>query len=908
MSGREGAAEPTPFTAQGSPTGGTPDDRPFPSHWESDVVLKDGGTVHLRPIVPTDADLLGAFHERQSPQSVYYRFFSPRPRLSRRDLEEMTTVDYRDRMAFIALLGDEMVGVARYSRWRARNEAEVAFFVDDEHGHRGLATLLLEHLAAVARDNGLRAFTAQVLPENRKMLSVFEAAGFETASKFEDGVIEVRLDLLPTDKTLAAVHERELQSEAASVQRILSPTSIAVVGAGRSAGTIGHDVFRNLIDNDFNGPVFPVNPNASHVASVPTHPSLLDVPADVDLAVIAVPADSVLEVVEQCARKRVEGLIVLSAGFGESTGEGAARQRELVETARRHGMRLIGPNCLGVINTHPAVRMHAIPSRVDTRRGPIGFVSQSGSLGTAVLEYAEGLGLGLSTFVAVGNRADVSVNDLLQYWEIDSATEVILLYIESFGNLRKFTRIAPRVARRKPVVVVKSARFVSTGEPNRSENLQGQMAEALFRKTGLIRVDSIEELFDVARIAADQPIPRGTRVAIVGNSTGAGLLAADACVGAGLTLPELSDGTRAALADLDLDVVARNPIDLSHRARGDQYGSVLTAVLADQIIDAAIVVYAPPQQHDDEVARAVMKAAGTSDKTVIATYLGAEPSRSLVGERNIPVFSFPENASRALAGLARYGAWREQDPGRSVSFDDFDAERARSVVINGLDHAERPAGLGDAALDELLAAIGVRLAERRYAANATEAVEAADALGYPVVLKAADRDPGTRTEGEGLSLDIFGAEELSEKFRRMAEGGTLDMDHAVVQRMTSWGADVRVHLMQDPRLGSAIAVGLGGIASSADEAALAVLPLTDCDAEDLLRRSSVAGLMSGDGHAAMRDLLLRVAQCADSVPELAELELNPVIVWEDSAVVVDARATVAPWRYEAMAQVRRLDA
>lgn len=871
-------------------------------------MLRDGGTVHLRPITPADAGLLGAFHERQSPQSVYYRFFSPRPHLSRRDLEEMTTVDYHDRMAFIALLGDAIVGVARYSRWRGRDEAEVAFFVDDEHGHRGLATVLLEHLAAVARDSGLRAFTAQVLPENHKMLSVFEAAGFETVSKFEDGVIDVRLELSPTDKTVAAVQERELQSEAASVQRILAPTSIAVVGAGRSPGTMGHDVFRNLIDNDFNGPVFPVNPKSPHVAGFPTHPSIIDVPADVDLAVIAVPADAVLDVVEQCASKRVEGLIVLSAGFGESTEEGAARQRELVETARRHGMRLIGPNCLGVINTHPAVRMHAIPSRVNTRQGSIGFVTQSGSLGVSVLEYAEGLGLGLSTFVAVGNRADVSVNDLLQYWEIDSATEIVLLYIESFGNLLKFARIAPRVTRRKPVVVVKGARFVSAHEADKSESLPGQITEALFRKTGMIRVDSIQELFDVARVAVDQPVPSGVGVAILGNSTGAGLLAADACVAAGLTLPKLSDETQAALRDLDLEVVPQNPVDLSHRARAEHYGSALAVVLADQSVESVIVVYAPPMERDGEVASALVEAAGRSDKTVIATFLGAEPLTRLVGERNIPLFRFPENASRALGRLARYGAWCARDPGRSVSFDDFDVERARSVVMDSLGDAASPVALGDEALDELLSAIGVGLAERSYAASEAEAVAAADALGYPVVLKAGDRDPRTRTEEGGLSLDIFDAEELSEKFRRMAKSGVLDMEPAVVQRMTTWGADVLVYLIQDPGVGSAIAVGLGGIASSVDEAAVAVLPLSDSDADDLLARSSVAGLMGEESHTAMRDLLLRVAQCAELLPELAELELNPVIVWEDNAVVADARATVAPWRYEAIEHVRRLDA
>src|SRR6478735_777730 len=477
----------------------------YPDRWESEVVLSDGGTMALRPIRPDDAERIVAFHERQSPESIYFRFFSPRPRLSERDLERFTTVDYVDRMAFVGIIGDELVGVARYDRHRARSDAEVAFFIDDEHHGRGMATVLLEFLAVAAREVGISGFTASVLPENRKMLGVFTQAGFRATSRFEDGVIEVQLGIEPTPEALAAIEARAGVAEARSVERLLRPSSIAVIGASRTPGTIGHQVFHELVSRGFQGPVYPINREADFVGSVRAWQSVLDVPGELDLAIVCVPADEVLRVAEECAYKRVQGLVVLSSGFADRDEAGEAAEVELVSYARRHGMRLIGPNALGVINTDPAVSMHATFVPVDPVAGRVGLVAQSGVIGAAIIDAARQIGLGISSFVAVGNKADVSSNDLLRYWQDDPNTDVVMCYLESFGNPTKFSRTARALSLEKPVVAVK----VGGSPADRWDEPEGwpvgATAAALIEQTGIVRVDNLTQMFHTAGVLANQP-------------------------------------------------------------------------------------------------------------------------------------------------------------------------------------------------------------------------------------------------------------------------------------------------------------------------------------------------------------------------------------------------------------------
>ncbi|HEY4377533.1 MAG TPA: GNAT family N-acetyltransferase, partial [Acidimicrobiales bacterium] len=516
----------------------------YPARWEAEVVLADGGTMLVRPIRPDDGELIVAFHDRQSPESIYLRFFSPRPQLNARDVERFTNVDYVDRMAFVGLLGDDLVGVARYDRHRARSDAEVAFFVDDDHHGRGVATVLLEYLAVAAREVGISGFTASVLPQNRKMLGVFTQAGFEVKSRFDEGIIEVELAIEPTPEALAAIEVRAHSAEARSVERLLRPRSIAVVGASRTEGTIGHAVFHNLVSRGFEGPVYPINPEASHVASVRAWASVLDVPGELDVAVICVPADQVRAVAEECAIRRVQGLIVISAGFADKDEAGERAERQLVSFARRHGMRLIGPNCLGVINTADDVRMHATFVDVRPLPGRVGLSAQSGVIGAAIIEQLRTWGLGVSTFVAVGNKADVSGNDLLGYWQDDPATDVVLMYLESFGNPRTFSRIARLVSRHKPIVAVKVGPGVGEGGEEQvvgpSDGTVGAVG-AVLDQTGVIRVDTLTQMFHAASVLAHQPLPEGRRVAVLTNSWGPAWLAADALGAAGLDLAEPSD-------------------------------------------------------------------------------------------------------------------------------------------------------------------------------------------------------------------------------------------------------------------------------------------------------------------------------------------------------------------------------
>ncbi len=537
------ATEP-PAAPRGGPASGDAAGQPYPRHWEADVLAADGGVVHLRPIRLDDADRIVALHSRLSERTRYLRYFGAYPQIPPRDLDRLVRVDYTDRVALVAELGDELIAVGRYDRTgeeEAPDTAEVAFVVEDAHQRRGIGSVLLEHLAAAARERGVRAFVAYVLAENPGMVRVFLDAGYHVEREYESGLIHLTFPIEPTEQSVAVTYEREQRAEARSIERLLTPRSVAVIGASGDPRKIGRVVFGNLLDFEPRGPVYPINPDARHVAGVRAYPSVLDVPDDIDLAVVAVPVDAVAGVVEQCAAKRVRGLVVLSGGFGERDARGWRAERELVAAARAHGMRVVGPNCLGVVNTDEAVRLNATLAPLARRtpgRGRVGFFCQSGALGIAILEEAARRGLGLTTFVSAGNRADVSVNDLLQYWESDRDTEVVLLWLESFGNPRKFARLARRLARSKPIVAVKSGRYgtVQPGLPEYAVPVPDERLPALFEASGVIRVETVAQLFDVGQLLAYQPLPTGRRVAVVTDSSALGALAADACATAGLTL------------------------------------------------------------------------------------------------------------------------------------------------------------------------------------------------------------------------------------------------------------------------------------------------------------------------------------------------------------------------------------
>jgi acetyl coenzyme A synthetase (ADP forming)-like protein len=895
----------------------------YPTQWESDVVLTDGGTVRVRPVRADDEPRVLALYERLSDESVYLRFFSPVPRPTAVQLERLTNVDFHDRMVLVAELGDEIVAIARYDRC-GDGEAEVAFTVDDNQQGRGLATLLLEHLAVVARGNGIHVFIADTLSDNQKMLSVFAAAGWVSERHFDQGPVQVRFNIDSTAASIDAVRSREHQAEGASIARMLAPRSIAVIGASRHSGTIGYELFRNLLTFGFEGPVYPVNPLSTSVAGVRAYATVLDVPDAVDLAVIVVPASAVPDVVRECAEKRVHGLVIISAGFAEAGAEGKAVERALVATARRNGMRVIGPNCLGIVSTAPGVRMNATFAPQSPVSGNVAFMSQSGGLGIELMSQAAGLGIGISDFVSVGNKADVSGNDLLQHWADDPHTDVILMYLESFGNPRKFARLARRIARTKPIVAVKSGRSPA-GRRAASSHTAALASpdiavDALFRQAGVIRVDTLDELLATAMLLAHQPVPEGRRVAIVSNAGGPGILAADACAGAGLEVPELSTRSQDALRELVArDATVRNPIDLVAGATAEQFEQALRIALHDDGIDALLAIFVPPLvTRAEDVARAIASASDAAgDKPVVACFLGkAGVPAELRGDgnrRTIPSFAFPEAAAHALGRVAGLADWRRRPTGRVPVFDDIDVPGARAIVAAALESNPDGTWLDPHDAAALLGCFGIAVVAFSLVTDAKAAVAAADELGYPVAMKTAVPEIVHKTDVGGVELDLRDAAAVERAYTDIARSLGQAMGGVIVQRMVVPGVETIVGVTHDPSFGPLVLFGLGGVtAELLADRAFRIVPITDEDADELVRSLRGSPLLFGyRGRpevdvGALRELLLRVGQLADELPEISEMDLNPVVVSPDGAIAVDVKVHVAPAAARLPADFRRM--
>lgn len=841
-------------------------------------MLADGGTAHVRPIRPADADRLRSFYSRLSDESIYFRFFGPRPRLSDKEVAWFTNVDYDGRVALIATIGTEMVAVIRYDR-TGPGEAEVAFLVEDAHQGRGVASVLLEHLAATAREHGIERFVADVLPANMKMMGVLRQAGYTAQSQFADGVVRMILDLTPTDTAEEVTTSREHRAEARSIARLLTPASVAVIGASREPGGVGQTVLRNLLAADFTGPVYPVHRQVRAVAGVRAYPSVTAIDGDVDLAVVAVPADSVIDVVKECAEKGVRGLIVVSSGFGETGAQGRARQDELARLARSYGLRVVGPNCLGIANTDPAVRLNATLAATVPGRGRVGFFSQSGALGTALLQRVAQRGMGISSFVSAGNRADVSGNDLLQYWEEDPATEVILLYLESLGNPRKFTRLARRISRSKPIVVVKSGgttQGVPTGHSAPALGLPDTALSSLFEQAGVIRVDDLIQLFDVGQLLAYQPLPAGSVVGLVTNSDALGLLAVDACVGAGLE--------------------PRPPVNLGAAAGAAEFGTALAEVLAVPEVDSAVVIYMPPiPGKADEVAAELVRVAGESGKPVVATFeghlgmhralrLGAPPQRG-----SIPSFAAPEEAVRALARVVRYADWRRQPLAQPPALEDIDTSLARTLVEDAV--KDGPVEIDAAGL---LACYGLEVWPAEVVGSPDEAVAAAERLGWPVVLKVAD--PAASQRAGTVRLGLAGPDSVRHAYAELGQ------DVLAVQRMAPQPAvPTVVSVIEDAAFGPVVSFGLGEVtARLLRDQGYRLAPLTSEDAAGLVRSVRAAPLLFGEyGYPpvavdALEDLLVRVGRLAHDLPQVARLDLDQVLVGESGVIVLGARAHLSP--------------
>jgi acyl-CoA synthetase (NDP forming)/RimJ/RimL family protein N-acetyltransferase len=866
----------------------------YPRDWEADVVLSDGGTVHLRPIVPSDADGLVALHGRLSERTRYFRYFGAYPRIPPRDLVRFSTVDHHDRVAFAALLGDDIVAVGRYERLDQGPSAEVAFLVDDQHQGRGLGSILLEHLAAAASESGLRRFVAEVLSENAAMVRVFRDAGYQVSRAIEEGVLHLEFDIDPTEESLAVARSREQAAEARSVHNLLHPRSVAVIGASTDHMKVGHVAFRNLLSADFTGTVYPVNPEHRSVRGVRAYPSVLDIPDPVDLALVAVPAEAVESVLDACLAKGVKTLLIVSGGFGESGPLGLHAELRLVGEARAHGMRVVGPNALGVLNTANDVRLNATLAPVLPKRGRTGFFCQSGALGTAILADAGSRGLGLSTFVSAGNRADVSGNDLLQYWETDPDTDLVLLYLESFGNPRKFARLARRLGRSKPIVAVKSGRHAVRPQlAATSAEVDEASVKALFEQAGVVRVESLAQLFDTALVFAHQPLPAGPRIGIVGNSIAIGLLAADTARSQGLRL-------------------AFDPVDIGPQAGPEEFAAAVREALDSPDTDALIAVFAPPVAIPGTAyARALREAVVElkQSKPIVSTFLAAEgvPDELAVlsddgvpTRGSIPSYPSPERAVDALARVVRYAAWRQRPQGTLVRPGGMHVEQAQELVRELLSDEEgHSALLSDDDVVRLLGCYGVDVVPFRVVSTVDDAVATAAELGYPVTLKAVDERLRGRPDLAGVRLDLTSEDSVRVAYRDLRE--VSGDDDVYVQRMAPKGISCVIGLQDDPSFGTLVSFGLSGLVSTLlGDRAYRAVPLTDVDAATLVREPRTSPLLTGyrgdepADLAALQDMVLRVAALAEDNPEVRSLSLDPILASPDGAFVANARMVLGP--------------
>ena len=864
-----------------------------------DVILRDGSTLRLRPPSGSDAEALLGFFRGLSEDSLYQRFHG-HPSLDLRLVEPSLDPDWAERGSFIgAIAGDgteRIVAVADYVRLRDRAAAEVAFAVADAYQGRGVGTRLLEQLAARAAEQGIERFVAEVMSANTRMMRVFEDAGFEVTRTLEGGETEVTVPIAPTEAFAERVAERDHVAVVASLRPFFEPATVAVVGASSRRGTIGGELFRNILSADFSGAAYPVNRKGESVAGVRAFPSIADIPEPIELAVVCLPAEHVLDAVGEVLSAGTKAVCVISAGFAETGSEGARRQDALLAVVRAHGARLIGPNCLGIAVSRTGLNATFGPRPFPA--GRVGLSSQSGALGLALLEAAGTRGIGLSGFISIGNKADVSSNDLLEYWEDDPDTSLIVLYLESFGNPRKFGQLARRVAREKPILAMKGGRTRSGARAAGSHTaaLAGSetAVEALFHQAGVIRADTLEELVDVAALLSSQPLPRGRRVVLLTNAGGLGILAADACEAAGLELPPLADSTRATLAEiLPAEASLANPVDMLGGATEKTFEAVLPHLLRDPGIDSAIVLFVPPVvANPEDVAAAVVRAveaADVEDKPVLGVFISHEglPPVLLEGGRRVTAFPYPESAARALGRVVQRAEWLRQPVGRVPELDGIDRAAAEEVVRAALGDSDE-VWLEPPQVRALLASYGITFVAERLAETADEAVAAAEALGYPVVVKTAE--PGAhKTEKGLLALDLLDAAEV----RAAAERIGLPV---VVQPMLQGGAELLAGVVQDPVFGPLVAFGPGGVlAELIGDAAFRIAPLTDVDALELVTSGKAGRLVAGFRGAppsdapALADLVLRLSRLADDVHEVAELDLNPVLALPTGYVAVDAR-------------------
>jgi acyl-CoA synthetase (NDP forming)/RimJ/RimL family protein N-acetyltransferase len=881
----------------------------------------DGSAIEIRAAGPADAEAVREMHASLSPENAYLRFFSLSPVNAEREAKRVCREPGPDHAALLAWLGGELAGVASYEPTAKPGIAEIAFAVPDHLHGRGIATLLLEHLVSIARQRKLQAFAAETLAGNTAMLAVFADAGLPVQRKLSDGEMQLTFPL-PADETdrrlgdyLDSVAARESHADVASLRHLLRPASVAVVGASRRRGSPGREILHNIVTGGFAGAVYPVNLHARSMEGLRCLPSVADLPEQVDMAVIAVPAPAVPEVAAQCGRRGVRSLVVITSGLG---AEGA----DLLAICRRYGMRLVGPNCFGI--DVPGIGLDATFAASHPLPGGAGLVVQSGGVGVSFLEHMSRLGIGVSSFASVGDKYDVSSNDLLTWWEQDGQTRLAVLYVESFGSPRKFARTARRVAHRMPVLTVISGRSSAGQRAAASHTATAATPlvtqEALFAQAGVIAAKNLGELIEAAALLASQPLPAGDRVAIVTNAGGAGVLAADACGDHGLRVVTLAKPTQRRLRKLlPPGAAVAGPVDTTAAVGVDAFRACLEEVAADEGVDAVLAVTVPTAMADlsgalSSAALAKPLAAALLDQPEAVRLLPlpapavpapAVPAPAVpapaVPAPAVPAYAYPEGAARALGHAARYHAWRGSQQGHVPELGGVRAPDARALVAAFLAASPEGGWLPATAVSDLLTCYGIPLVPTRSAADEQQAVVAAAALGGPVVLKAVVAGLVHKSDAGAVKLDLHGAAEVGAAFGELAATFGPGLGEVLVQPMLADGVEVLVCVVQEPVFGPLVVFGLGGVATEVlGDHAARLTPLTDTDADSLIHEVHAAPLLLGYrgrpavDTQALAGILLRVSRLADDLPELAELDLNPVIARPDGAHVVDARVRISP--------------
>jgi acetyl coenzyme A synthetase (ADP forming)-like protein len=888
------------------------------------VVLRDGSTVRVRVMRPADEPHLLSLLQSLSEESRWLRFYSTASgKALVSEAHREATLDRT--FALLAFTGvqERVVGHAFYVAIDS-HRAEVAFTIANDFQGRGLGSMLLGQLAEVAAASGIQIFEAEVVASNQAMLQVFRSSGFPLEVQAAAGQIHVTFPTSFSEEAINRFEHRESIAAVNALKLFFNPRAVAVIGASRERGTIGGEIFHNLLSYGFQGPVYPVNPTAEVVQSVLAYASIEAINGPVDLAIIVVPATQVVEVAAACGRKGVKALVVISAGFSETGAEGQERQRELLSVCRAAGMRLIGPNCMGIANTDPTVALDATFAPAAPPFGRVGFSSQSGALGLAIMEYANSLGLGISTFVSVGNKADISGNDLLRYWECDEGTDVILLYLESFGNPKKFSEIARRVGRKKPIVVVKSGRSQAGARATSSHTgaliaASDVTVDALFRQAGVIRTDTLAELFDVASLLANQTLPRGNRVGIITNAGGPAILCADACEARGLDVPVLSEESQAELRGfLPAGASVVNPVDMIASAAAEDYERAVEIVAKDKNIDALIVIFIPPLvTQAADVARSIVKAVAQTDKSkpVLAVFLSAQgaPEEMRSGTTKIPCFDFPETAAIALARAARYGEWRDRPESVPPKLDSIRRDEAAGIVAAALGRGD--GWLSPKETENLTSCYGLPLVEQRIVESAEEAAQVAEELNGKIALKAFASGLIHKTEAGAVQLNLQGYEEVKRAALAMTQRLKVhghELEGFVVQRMAPKGVEMLVGVVHDPQFGPVVACGAGGVqVELLRDVSIRLTPLSREDASEMIRNLKTFPLLNGfrgdvgSDIAALEEGLLRVSAMVEDLPQIAELDLNPFVVHPQGATILDARIRVSAVEPRTLLGVRR---